>query len=275
MFRRFSSDTFGEGREFEHRECRSCSLIFVHPAPSAADLERFYSSPRYYELVETERELPDGTRERPEWKSKFYDSFLAEMAAAGCAGGRLLDVGCGWGLFMERAKARGFAVSGIELSPQPAEYVRSRLGLEVSGEGLEKEPPASFDAVTMMDVLEHVTSPREFAAQALRALKPGGWLAVNVPNALGFTNEIVPKLISRLRGRRNVFLQHMSEFRKASLTSLLKSAGFTAISVQGRENWRQRLEKPFPRNAAWLLLSAVGVLLGSPASLMGLARKPS
>ena len=275
IFRRFRSDTFGAMREFEHRECRACTYIFVHPQPTPADLQRLYSSPRYYELTETEALLTDGSRERPDWKIHLYDSILTRMHRAGCREGKLLDVGCGWGLFLERATRFGFNSAGIELSAEVASYVRDRLHIEVSGVELEKAPEKSYDALTMMDVLEHVPDPRKFLGQALKALRPGGWIAVNVPRAGGLTNDRIPRLLNRIRRRKeNIFLQHLSEFRPKSLHNILARAGFTGISVQGLENWRIRAHNSFPLNAFWLALSGTAVLTRTTSSILGIARRP-
>lgn len=273
--RRFVSDTFGEPREFEHRSCRSCTHTFVHPTPSPADLAGLYDNSRYYGMTETEQVLPDGFRERPLWKVRQADRILAMMRREGCTGGRLLDVGCGWGLFMERAAAAGFSVTGLEPSHDVAEYVRMKLGMEVLEHGLGSMKEASCDAVTMLDVLEHVPDPRAFLIDALRALKPGGFICANVPNAAGFTNCLLPRFLDFVRRREErVFLQHLSEFSRRSLQTVLSAAGFAAPRVRGDELWSRRADRPFPRNAVWFALSAAGAGLGMPSSWVGLARKP-
>ncbi|MEK7474376.1 MAG: methyltransferase domain-containing protein [Candidatus Coatesbacteria bacterium] len=273
--RRFISDTFGEPREFEHLACPACTHIFVHPTPSPADLAGLYASPRYYLLTDTERALPDGTRDRPRWKVRQAEGILALMQKAGCRGGRLLDVGCGWGLFMERAAARGFSVAGLEPSHNVAEYVRTRLGLAVAEHGIEEAGEGSSDVITMLDVLEHVPDPKAFLELARRALKPGGWICVNVPNSTGLTNYRVPRLLDKIRKRDNrVFLQHLSEFSRRSLLTLFRTAGFEPDSVRGDEQWRHRMDRPFPRNVVWMTLSGLGIALGMPSSWVGLARKP-
>jgi SAM-dependent methyltransferase len=157
-----------------------------------------------------------------------------------------------------------------------AEYVRARLGLEVAEHGLEASPEASCDVVTMLDVLEHVPDPKAFLGHARRALKPGGWICVNVPNARGLTNYHVPRLLDAIRKRDDrVFLQHLSEFSRRSLITLFREAGFEPASVRGEEPWRHRMDRPFPRNLVWLALSGLGIVLGMPSSWVGLARKPA
>jgi SAM-dependent methyltransferase len=97
--------------------------------------------------------------------------------------GRLLDVGCGTGFFLEAARARGWDCVGVDPSPFSVDAIRS-LGFE-GHHGLLNEvdlPEASFDAVTLLQVVEHLLDPRELLAGCMRLLRPGGVLLIATPN---------------------------------------------------------------------------------------------
>lgn len=100
----------------------------------------------------------------------------------GLAGKRVLDVGCGGGILAESMAARGAEVTGIDMGEAPlsvAKLHRLESGVNVeyrrmTAEAIADEQPASFDAVTCMEMLEHVPDPASVIAACGRLVKPGG-----------------------------------------------------------------------------------------------------
>jgi 2-polyprenyl-6-hydroxyphenyl methylase/3-demethylubiquinone-9 3-methyltransferase len=100
----------------------------------------------------------------------------------GLDGKHVLDVGCGGGLLSEGMAARGAKVTGIDLGDKPLGVARLHLlesGLKVdyrkiAVEALAAEMPAAFDAVTCLEMLEHVPDPASVVAACARLVKPGG-----------------------------------------------------------------------------------------------------
>lgn len=269
------TDTFGDLRVFERRECVRCRMIFVHPLPTEADLAALYASPNYYELTATEPTDPAGFRVRPEWKQAEYARILDQLGRRIPPPARALDVGCGWGLFIECAQARGYAAEGLDPSPEVVAYVTGKLGLAARVAKLEDAEPGAYDLLTMLDVFEHVPDPRGFAEQAKRALKPGGWLGIRVPRWGGISNHLMHRLLTALRRDAPMeFLQHLSEFRPGSLTTVLGSAGFVEIAVIGSENPLRYYTKPWLKRQVWNAISLSGRLTGRTDSLLAFARKP-
>jgi 2-polyprenyl-6-hydroxyphenyl methylase/3-demethylubiquinone-9 3-methyltransferase len=102
--------------------------------------------------------------------------------AIGLLGKRVLDVGCGGGLLSEGMAVRGAQVTGIDLSEKPLGVARLHL-LEsgekvdyrkISAEQMAAEMPGAFDAVTCLEMLEHVPDPASIVASCARLVKPGG-----------------------------------------------------------------------------------------------------
>jgi SAM-dependent methyltransferase len=94
-------------------------------------------------------------------------------------GGRLLDVGCAYGFFLQEAK-RAYDVSGIEIAADAAAYCRKQ-GLRVVT-GVADEPTLAqlgmMDVIVLLDVIEHLPSPQETLALCARHLAPGGILVI-------------------------------------------------------------------------------------------------
>ena len=110
---------------------------------------------------------------------------------ASLAGKRALDVGCGGGILSESMALRGADVLGIDLSAQPlkvAQLHAMEAGVdhlsyrEVAVEALAAEMPASFDAVTCMEMLEHVPDPASVVRACAQLVKPGGWVFFSTIN---------------------------------------------------------------------------------------------
>lgn len=98
-------------------------------------------------------------------------------------GARVLDVGCGNGEFLLRMRAAGWEVQGLEVDPASRAWAESS-GIPVHPGQLTADtfPAASFEAITMNHVIEHLHHPRELLVTCYLLLKPGGILWIAAPN---------------------------------------------------------------------------------------------
>src|ERR671923_24527 len=138
-------------------------------------------------------------------------------------GGRLLDVGCSIGLFLDLARGRGWDGVGIEFAPRALTYARDEYGLEVLDVPLEEAgfEPASFDAVGLLSVLEHTNDPRRMLADVARVLRPGGAVFVVVPNVESLACRVLHERARTFDGRN-----HLVYFSPATLRDCLDRSGF-------------------------------------------------
>ena len=117
----------------------------------------------------------------------LYQSRLAvrlDKALPSDGGRRVLDVGCGEGVFLALMRERGWQAVGVELGEESARIAREERGLDVrTGDlfSLDAEP-SSFDAVVMSHVLEHLPDPVGALARVRELLEPGGMLMLSLPN---------------------------------------------------------------------------------------------
>lgn len=143
---------------------------------------------------------------------------------AGKQRGRLLDVGCATGIFLDEARKDGWLVEGIEPSGHMRAHALSAVASRIRpGVFADVEPDVPRDVVSFWDVLEHVEDPRETLEHAAGLLRPGGLLVVNVPN-----RESIP---ARLMGDRWPLRlpEHLYYFTPGSLKTLLGAAGIEPL----------------------------------------------
>jgi len=157
-------------------------------------------------------------------------------------GARVLDVGCGGGILSEALARAGAKVVGIDLAPRVLEVARLHLHesgqqvdyREISVEALATETPASFDAVTCMEMLEHVPDPASVVAACATLLKPGGQLFLSTlnrtPLAFGVAIAGAEYALNLLpRGTH-----HYAQFiRPSELASALRAADLELADVSG------------------------------------------
>jgi 2-polyprenyl-3-methyl-5-hydroxy-6-metoxy-1,4-benzoquinol methylase len=205
--------------------CLRCSLTFVHPVPEGVALEEHYNGDYYREWIGPRR-----TRRATMWRKRL-DKVEKEGAR-----GRLLDVGCGEGVFLGQAAKRGWEIWGTELSSYAARYASSVLGREIfRGELYDASFPGQFfDVVTLWHVLEHVRHPARYMAEIRRVIRPGGLLVIAVPNVDDLFMQAAYRVV---RGRplrlfskedREVHLYH---FSAKTIGMYLERAGFSLMRI--------------------------------------------
>jgi 2-polyprenyl-3-methyl-5-hydroxy-6-metoxy-1,4-benzoquinol methylase len=149
-------------------------------------------------------------------------------------GTKLLDVGCSSGAFLMAARALGLDAEGVEISPEAAEAAR-RAGFRVHTGLLEdaRYPAESFDAVALIELLEHLRDPHALLAECRRILRPGGVLMATTPNAASWTAAAMGARwdVFSLRGMGG----HVSFFNPGSLRLLAERAGFEVARLETRQ----------------------------------------
>lgn len=170
---------YGNRGVFRIVECPGCTLAFLDPMPSPALLAGFY--PSDYVPYQNPQAVPSGVKALV---------IKLTMPGVGTTGdptfetcGQLLDVGCGSGNFLLRARSQGWAVKGVELSPQAVQQGRAH-GLDIfCGTLVEASlPTAAFDYIRLNHVFEHLLDPNETLQEIKRILRPRGKLFIGVPN---------------------------------------------------------------------------------------------
>lgn len=260
-------------------------MYFVDPMPAGDAVPgagEFYDE-TYYSGAPRARE--------DEWEAMTARAWRAQAEAFTVAAGRpgrLLDIGCGTGKLLAAARDLGWEVEGVEPSGA-ADYARAVLGLNVKTGTLEQAayPDASFDAVWLSHVVEHVPDPVSLLREVARVLRPGGAAKISVPNSRAFVYAAT-NWIHRVRGRygKDKFTSslappgHLYAFDVRSLRVALDRAGlvperiFTAgkgdpvyfpmLTWRGTGRWSQAM-----RLAEW-----IGRRTGRGTLIECVARRP-
>jgi SAM-dependent methyltransferase len=196
--------------------------VYLNPRPKPEELAAYYPSD-YMPFLPAIEDEPHWFRRLDRRVGLRRRVRLLRRWHGGRAAGALLDVGCATGVFLDGMRAEGWRVQGVEPSEHAARYARDRFGLDVYQGSLEAAgfPPASFDVVTLWDVLEHVFSPTATLREIARILKPNGSLVFSVPD--------LDCVEARVFGRYWAGLdmpRHLNLFTHKVLTRLLAEAGF-------------------------------------------------
>jgi SAM-dependent methyltransferase len=139
----------------------------------------------------------------------------------------VLDIGCATGALLVTLRDRGWACTGVEISPS-AEYARRERNLDVRSLPLEENhfSDASFDLVLASHLIEHLNSPMKFVEEVYRILAPGGYFLITTPNISGFQAKL-------FKGRwRSAIFDHLYLFSVKTLSALLADKGFTIERVR-------------------------------------------
>jgi SAM-dependent methyltransferase len=201
------------------------ALIYEGPVLGDYDPEMLISSDVQDIEICWEKLLIEAHIRRAREKRANAQSALQKIEIFLPPPGRLLDVGCFCGIFMEVAAEQGWEVQGVEPLVGPSIYARGALRLDVITDTLRTDsfPPESFDVVTAFQVFEHLPDPASELVKIRSFLKPGGLVVIEVPNV----DNIGVKCLGK---RHRHFVQdHLYFFSPTTLSLLLDGNGFDPL----------------------------------------------
>lgn len=197
--------------------CKECGLVYVNPRVEEELVIDAYSNAED-ELYVSQA---DGRQKTFKKALKLVERFRPSK-------GKILDVGCAAGFFLNVAKKSGWETFGVEPSKWLGEWGNKNFGLNIVNgvlkEGNFKED--YFDVVTMWDVLEHTPDPISELKEVNRVLKKDGVVIINFPD--------VGSWMAKAAGRNWWFFLsvHLYHFTPKTLTKMLEKSGLRVISVK-------------------------------------------
>jgi SAM-dependent methyltransferase/GT2 family glycosyltransferase len=207
---RFAPSHHRPGEHGDLYECRRCGTVQQPSLPGGSELHSLY------------RAMEDRDYLSEEAGRRRTAARLLDLIGQHVPRGRLLDVGCGYGLLLAEARPRGYEVLGLELAAGAVRHACDELGLTVLDVPLEELRPEAgepFDVIVLADVLEHLADPVEAIDVCYELLADGGVLCVVTPDP--------SSLVARLSGRRwwGYLPAHRCLLPRRTLLELLASRG--------------------------------------------------
>jgi SAM-dependent methyltransferase len=231
--------------------CRSCGHVFADPMPTEqtmiaayglaeADYIRFFKC-EYLDL----KALHQNTQQ---WQVANALQWVEKANALVPEKGRVLELGCSSGFFLEAARDSGWETAGVDpalLSRRSADIDRA-LGIQRTDLFSAKLDDGSFDLVLAASVVEHLVDPRRYLQKLTALLKPGGHILIlGLPNVRSLTIRIG---IDRYIGNHPPI--HLQYFSRQSVTRLLEDAGLHDVAVRSYGLSETILELLFNRGSA-------------------------
>ena len=235
--------------------CRHCGLVYRNPVEKRGELRETYETPA--PARETMLALHDA-------QAATYRTQARRLRRALGRRGSGLEVGSYVGAFLAAARAQGWRFEGIDVNAHFNAFARS-LGFTVHDGDLETfHPEREFDAVAVWNTFDQLPDPRVAVLRSRSLLRPGGVLAVRVPNGECYARWRTRRGSRAVLAHNNLLtFPYRFGFTPASLTRLLRDAGFEVerivrdVLVPTADEWtrgwaraEERIVKPLTRVAS-------------------------
>lgn len=221
-------DRFNLQSEIRHHivACARCGFVFLNPRPKIDAIAEAYKDAAYQPFLSahSQRRVWDrlyelARRLHVRRKRRNIEQLKPK--------GKILDVGCGTGEFLNEMQRRGWQAFGVETNQQAAEHAKSRYGLPVTTCDLIAADfrEATFDVVTFWHVLEHVVNPVQTLKTAKRFLKDDGVIVIACPNIESYDARFYRDHWVALDAPR-----HLSHFVPATMANACEQAGLEVLT---------------------------------------------
>jgi SAM-dependent methyltransferase len=220
--------TFAD-KEYHLVRCVKCGLHFCAPTPTAIEIASFYQGDYHADLRQE-----GGTEKRFGLKFARYRDWVLRFVK----GGRSLDIGTSTGLFPSLLKRAGFDAEGIEYNKASAEWGQAHYGVKIRNCGLEESDAelASYDLISMTDVLEHTEHPLRYLQTVRDYLKPGGHMLITFPDISSLESRYL-RLVAWMLRRDWIWScchipLHVWEFTPDTARAMFDKAGFDTVGFR-------------------------------------------
>lgn len=209
-------------RNFFIVKCNACSFRFTNPRPDEGEISTYYNSKQYISHNDSSNGII-GTVYRLV-RGYALQSKLKLINRLNGGAGRVLDVGCGTGAFLETCKASGWNIAGIEPDPTARAATMKRLQIDVPPSLDRLSRAELFDVITLWHVLEHVHNLDQTVRQLKKLLSEEGALLIAVPNSDSYDATYFKENWAAYDIPR-----HLYHFTPSTIESIFRKHGFRLV----------------------------------------------
>ncbi len=222
---RFNLD---DGNIYQIVKCINCGFVYLNPRPKVDSIAEFYKAGEYQPYLSTQKSLKLGDQIY-DWIRSYSVRVKRNKIENHKSKGKLLDIGCGTGEFLNEMQNNGWEVEGIEQDPQAAAFAKNEYRLKISTDEISEKYylEKSFDVITFWHVLEHLYNPMKILKIARELLKDDGLILIAVPNVTSFDAQFYQNEWVALDSPR-----HLHHFIPESLQRLCSTVGLEIPEFQ-------------------------------------------
>ncbi|MFH1564184.1 MAG: class I SAM-dependent methyltransferase [Nitrospirota bacterium] len=224
------------------KKCPNCGLIYLDPQPDENVIEEFY--PEQYFHSQHPAGYHDFIARKNDVMNYRLKAIVELVNNLNLDKGRLLEIGCALGYLLELAQDSGWEAQGVELSPWASDYARQTTKVKVFTGKLEEANFQNdyFDAIVMIELIEHIPNPRAFLKEVYRILKPGGLIFITTPNSKSIHTKLWNKRFQEIY----LIPEHLFSFSIPTIKRILELTDFKVVHLQTKTYLRRYYDYQIP-----------------------------
>jgi 2-polyprenyl-3-methyl-5-hydroxy-6-metoxy-1,4-benzoquinol methylase len=214
-------------------KCSNCGQVQLDPVPSIYDDKEFYDKDMQVKSIFKDIDIDTMKKKSIKDIKRRFTTFK-EIANKE---DNILEVGCGYGFYVQYTKNKGYNIEGIEVSESRYNYGVNELGckiykLNLLNEDIPNNLYDKYDIVFLFQVLEHISIPELFLKNIKKMLKKDGKLIVEVPN-------LDDHMLERSKEYNDFYFQraHINYFDKFTVTNILEKSNFIVDRIDGVQRY--------------------------------------
>lgn len=226
-------DKLRDSNDHKVFKCIKCGQVQINPIPTIDEDRSYYNNNSQAKTVFNSVNMKVMKLKTAADVNRRFEIFKDRINK----NMKLLEVGCGYGFFVEYLKNKGYNIEGIEISNSRREYGIKELGCEIHDINLLSKDVSDsqnekYDTIFLFHVLEHISEPEKFLNNIKKMLKKEGTLIIEVPN-------LDDHMLLRSEEYRNFYFQraHITYFDKLTLTNLMIKSGYTNMEFGGVQRY--------------------------------------